>query len=731
MSQAGILSAVNNSPTIATAYVTNSGTAVPSANTLEILGSSPISTSAVGNIITISYSGSSGGITTIDGDSGQGSVTGTTVTLNANTNCGSSVFFSASSATVMDLLVTDANTNTIIGSGSGNNTISGAQNNVLGSGSLTALTSGYGNTVIGYAAATSATSAFDNVIIGNASGGSLADGSENVIIGNDAGSAYNDSESFNIIIGSRVAGVSSETNTTRIGGSLQSAVYIPGIYGQLDAIADGVIVGDSTGLLTFVNPTINAGYVLTSQGTGVTPTWSAVSAVTSLAGDTGGALTGALTLTGGTSGAYFTGSGTTITTSFNYLELPNAAASGNGIVYFNSVPYLHNFSPTSTPNIFLGPNAGNTSATEGTGAIAIGNAALTSLSNANVTDLVAIGNNCCTSVTTSTCNYTVAIGGQCLDQLNNNGSVSYCVLIGESIANSNDFDEIDRTTAIGNGVLSALGFLGSAATSVIIGDSAFTSLSGGQTENTVAIGNLAFGSAANGNISHCVAIGDSVFGGADVSSNYSVAIGASALYSATGGNRNVCVGYNTLNGLVSGAYNLALGDSAGVNLSGSESSNLYLMNGGTASENNVIRIGTQGTGSGEQNTCYIAGIFGSTVSSATSTAVLIDNTGLLGTISSSARYKENIESLGDDSKKIYHLKPKKFNYKKNRNKFIEYGLIAEEVFETFPRLVILNNEGEPESVKYQDLPILLLNELQKQQKVIEDLNKRLKQLEEI
>ena len=49
----------------------------------------------------------------------------------------------------------------------------------------------------------------------------------------------------------------------------------------------------------------------------------------------------------------------------------------------------------------------------------------------------------------------------------------------------------------------------------------------------------------------------------------------------------------------------------------------------------------------------------------------------------------------------------------NGEKPIQYGLIAEEVAETFPELAVFNADGQPETVKYQDLTPLLLNEVQK------------------
>ncbi len=99
--------------------------------------------------------------------------------------------------------------------------------------------------------------------------------------------------------------------------------------------------------------------------------------------------------------------------------------------------------------------------------------------------------------------------------------------------------------------------------------------------------------------------------------------------------------------------------------------------------------------------------------------VVIDSNGNLGTISSSRRYKEDIADMGDVSDKIQALRPVKFRYKKpfaNGEKPVQFGLIAEEVAETFPELAVLNKDGQPETVKYQDLTPLLLNEVQKQHK---------------
>jgi hypothetical protein len=49
----------------------------------------------------------------------------------------------------------------------------------------------------------------------------------------------------------------------------------------------------------------------------------------------------------------------------------------------------------------------------------------------------------------------------------------------------------------------------------------------------------------------------------------------------------------------------------------------------------------------------------------------------------------------------------------------EYGLIAEEVAEVFPDLVVYDDQGQPFTVKYHEMAPILLNEMKKRQHTIE------------
>ena len=82
--------------------------------------------------------------------------------------------------------------------------------------------------------------------------------------------------------------------------------------------------------------------------------------------------------------------------------------------------------------------------------------------------------------------------------------------------------------------------------------------------------------------------------------------------------------------------------------------------------------------------------------------------------------------MGDVSSPILNLRPVTFDFIGKPSHKKQVGLIAEEVEQIMPSLVAYNMDGGVESVKYHELPILLLNELQKALKRIEDLESKLK-----
>ena len=210
------------------------------------------------------------------------------------------------------------------------------------------------------------------------------------------------------------------------------------------------------------------------------------------------------------------------------------------------------------------------------------------------------------------------------------------------------------------------------------------------------------------------------------SGNHNEASGFQALYSNTGGWYNTASGFRALYNNQTGSNNIAIGSQAGFNVIGSN--NIEIGNQGGSGDNGAIRIGTAET----HTSAWIAGIYGASTGNPDAVPVLVDSNGQLGIQSSSRRYKEDIQDMGDVSSGVLMLRPVTFRYKKpytDGTKPIQYGLIAEEVAEVYPDLVTRSADGEIETVKYHVLVPMLLNELQKQAARIAALEDRLAQVE--
>jgi hypothetical protein len=137
-----------------------------------------------------------------------------------------------------------------------------------------------------------------------------------------------------------------------------------------------------------------------------------------------------------------------------------------------------------------------------------------------------------------------------------------------------------------------------------------------------------------------------------------------------------------------------------------------------AAETRTIRIGIQGS----QIATYIAGISGSAV---TGDGVVVSNTGRLGIVMSSARYKRDIHNMDESSNSLLKLRPVTFRYKDDPAGTLQYGLVAEEVEKLYPELVTHAVDGQVQSVLYSMLTSMLLNELQKQARQQADQNRKL------
>jgi hypothetical protein len=273
------------------------------------------------------------------------------------------------------------------------------------------------------------------------------------------------------------------------------------------ANTDGVIYFDGTRLVT--SNTGTNGQVLSVSGGIPTFVNNPVGTIT-IDGDIGSASGATILLTGGTSGAIFTGSGSTLTESFNFLSLPATNSGGTaGYISFNGNRWI---SQRGTDNTFVGQLAGNTTLTVGS----------------------AIDN--------------TALGAGALLELST-GS---------------------RNVGIGEGTLISL---------------------------TTGVSNTA--------------------------------IGTEAANTLIGASRNTVVGDGALDNATATSDNIAIGFDAADAFGTNEASNIIIGSNGVIGDNNTIRIGTQGSGTRQQNLAFVAGIVGVSPSNPVFTTIN-SSTGQLG-----------------------------------------------------------------------------------------------------
>jgi Chaperone of endosialidase len=247
--------------------------------------------------------------------------------------------------------------------------------------------------------------------------------------------------------------------------------------------------------------------------------------------------------------------------------------------------------------------------------------------------------------------------------------------------------------AMGSG---ALTFSQQASRNVAVGRSAMHWQFGG--DGNVAVGADAM-SWSGGNVDN-IAIGDSA-GRRFEHAARNVAIGAHALERSTLGTDNIAIGWYT------GAQ-----VTFGVN-------NIYIGSGPGTDEIDTMRLG------GTHSRAFIAGIRGITTGANDAVPVVIDSTGQLGTVSSSARTKHDIADLpASVGERLQQLRPVQFRYNQafsDGSQPLQYGLIAEDVQQVLPELVAIGKDGTPETVKYHVLPALLLAEVQRLSREVAEL----------
>jgi hypothetical protein len=237
--------------------------------------------------------------------------------------------------------------------------------------------------------------------------------------------------------------------------------------------------------------------------------------------------------------------------------------------------------------------------------------------------------------------------------------------------------------------------------------------------NTHGFSNTAYGVdalASNTTGGNNTAIGVSALA-ANIEGNDNTAIGFGALISNTGtggaGQANVAIGSGALSNNT-GSFNVGI--RGGGNLTDGIF-NIDIANDGVAGESNTTRIGIL------QNRCFISGIRDVTTGVPDAINVVIDSAGQLGTVSSSRRFKDEIKPMDQASAAILALKPVTFHYKSDNTARPQFGLIAEEVADVNPDLVVRDKNGEIYTVRYDQVNAMLLNEFLKEHRKVQDMQK--------
>jgi Chaperone of endosialidase len=190
----------------------------------------------------------------------------------------------------------------------------------------------------------------------------------------------------------------------------------------------------------------------------------------------------------------------------------------------------------------------------------------------------------------------------------------------------------------------------------------------------------------------------------------STAVGSGALFSNIGNGGNTAIGHEALGNNTTGIANIALGWKAGLNVTTADG---------------VISIGA--FGANVSNSCYIGQIW---QEPGGSQAVYVNSEGKLGAQVSSRRFKDEVKPMNKVSEAIYRLKPVSFRYKAEiePTRPLCFGLIAEEVEKVRPDLIVRGSDGKVNSVRYDAVNAMLLNEFLKEHQTVQELKKQVAQL---
>jgi hypothetical protein len=261
-------------------------------------------------------------------------------------------------------------------------------------------------------------------------------------------------------------------------------------------------------------------------------------------------------------------------------------------------------------------------------------------------------------------------------------------------------------------------------------------------------------SALFNNVSGVTNVGVGVFAAENTTSDFNVAVGGFALTANVAGTRNTAVGAGAMENGAAGDDNTVVGEIAGNEITGSGNSCFGSAAGSHivgAVDGVVIGNGANGAGIGlvaaprvisignvvgassvfgdVHDSCYIGSIYNQNIGGAgTPHAVWVDADGTLGLMPSSRRFKHDIKPMDQASAALLALKPVTFKYNSDKKGTQQFGLIAEEVAEVNPDLILRDDQGVVLSVRYEQINAMLLNEFLKEHKKVEEQQASISQL---
>jgi len=281
----------------------------------------------------------------------------------------------------------------------------------------------------------------------------------------------------------------------------------------------------------------------------------------------------------------------------------------------------------------------------------------------------------------------------------------------------------DMTGSFNTGVGAGTLVLNTGDSNTAVGAAALLLNTAGNNNTASGAGALSFSTGDNNTAIGYQALDNNTTGGVNT------AIGFEALFTNSAGAANTAIGSEALY-FTTGIGNTAIGNGALLqNTTGNGNTVLGAGAGGAVTTaDNVICIGANGAN--VSDTTWIATVYGVLPQSPTTAPVVVSNTGQLGTVASSERFKKDIATMYKASEAILSLRPVTFHYKTDTKGIPQFGLIAEEVAKVNPALVLPDKEGKPYTVRYDAVNAMLLNEFLKEHRKVQEQEASITQLKQ-